>query len=256
MGFIEKLKLLLPKKNTVQKSSGYEKLWQIGHENAIFGNKVTAPYSQVASVYKAIKAIADNVPQADVSFYDKKSQKEVYPDDLIKLFDAPNPLMSGKDFLQAIVGFYALYGEMMIIKWESMGQRAGTSKLPAELWTFNPTKFQHMAAKNALGQQTIVKWNYGTFDYDPNEIIHVRDFNPYCDFRGQRPTSPISDIIDIDFQTMIFNKAFFENDATPGFMLSTDKVLNEESIKRLRTWWDARHKGASKAFKMAILEGG
>ena len=255
MGFIDKIKFLFSA--TVDKSaSTYQNLWLRGHENSLYGGKVSAPYSQVATVYKAIKSIADNVPQADIAFYDKKTQKEVYPDELIELFAQPNPLMSGKDFLQAIVGFYALYGELMIIKWESIGQRIGTKKLPAELWTFNPSKFQQVTGKNELGQKVIAQWRYEDYVYAANEIIHIKDFNPYNCFRGLAPTMPIGDIIDIDYQTMIFNKAFFENDATPGFMLSTEKPLAKEQVDRLRDWWEKRHKGASKAFKMAVLEGG
>ena len=165
-------------------------------------------------------------------------------------------MMSGKDFLQAVVGFYALYGEMMIIKWESMGQRAGTKRLPAELWTFNPKKFQHVEGMNALGQKVLVQWKYETFNYAPNEVIHMRNFNPYCNFRGLSPLGPIDKIIDIDYQTLLFNKAFFDNDGTPGFMLSTDKSLAKEQVDRIRDWWEKRHKGASKAFRMAVLEGG
>lgn len=253
MGFINKIRNLFKPE---EKSGGYEKLWQIGHENQLFGNRVNNPYGQISSVYKAIKAIADNVPQADIAFYDKKTNKEVFPDELISLFNAPNPMMSGKDFLQAIVGFYALYGELMIIKWESMGQRAGTRKLPAELWTFNPSKFQHVESRNNLGQRIIAQWRYDTFTYSPEEIIHMRDFNPSCNFRGQSPLGPIDKIIDIDYQTLLFNKAFFDNDGTPGFVLSTDKALGKEQVDRLRDWWEKRHKGASKAFRMAVLEGG
>lgn len=218
-------------------------------------NKVTKPYSQISNVYKAVKAIADNVPQAELKFMEKtrsnEPDKEVYPDQLIDLFNQPNPLMDQASFIQAVVGFYALAGETFIIKQASVGQRTGARKLPAELWTFNPRKFREVTEGRHLKG-----WRFGGQLYTPEEVLHSRDFNPYHNIRGMNPVHPIQKHIDIDWQSMIYNKAFFDNDATPGFMLETDKKLGDEQYNRLQTWWKKRQRGASKAYKLAILEGG
>jgi HK97 family phage portal protein len=236
------------------KSGNWDKLFSIGQEYKLFGEKVTQPYSQIASVYKAVKAISDNVSQADLIFRDKKSKKKIDDDEIVELFRRPNPLMSETDFIQAWVGFAALYGESMVIKEQSVGQMVGTKKLPAELWAFNPLDFKHETdnGRNVLG------WRYTKEGriFRPEEVMFMRDFNPHCMFRGLSPMAPIEKIIDIDWQTLVFNKAFFENDAHPGLMLGTDKQLNDEIIKRLKTQLEDRHKGASNAHKVAIFEAG
>lgn len=235
------------------KSSAWSTLFNISQEWRLWGDKVVKPYEQIASVYKAVKAIADNVPQADLIFRDKKSKKLV-DDEIVGLFNNPNPFMTETDFIQAWVGFFCLYGESMVIKETSLGQLAGTRKLPAELWVFNPIDFQEVTDNC----RTITSWRYNKEGrlFTPEEVIFMRDFNPYSLFRGMAPTKPIEKVIDIDWQTLIFNKAFFENNATPGLTLSTEQRLNQEIVDRLRNQIEQRHQGASKAFKVAIFEAG
>ena len=218
----------------------------------IGGSKVLTPYSQVPSVYKAVKAIADNVPQAELVFKDWESEKEIYPKDLIKLFDKPNPLMSGNDFIQAVVGFYALYGETFIVKQASVGQATGKNKLPVELWTFSPTRFKEEKDKDG----NLVAWRYGNTRFELDEVIHIKDFNPYNLLRGLAPIQPAKDLIDIDYQSLVYNKAFFDNNAIPPYYLSTDKPLTDKQRTQLQEWYNKHYKGASKAFKMAVLESG
>lgn len=238
---------------TVQKSSSWQRLFASGNEWKLFGEKVTKPYQQVSSVYKAIKAIADNVPQADLRFRDKKSKKDIEDDEIIELFDRPNPYMSESDFIQAWVGFASLYGEAMIIKERSIGQVAGTRKLPAELWAFNPKDFQDVTTGRML-----TGWRYSKENilFTPEDVIFIKDFNPYSLFRGMNPLEPIDKIVDIDWQALIFNKAFFDNDATPGLMLTTEEELNEDIIKRTKKQLEKNYRGASNAHKVAIFEGG
>lgn len=228
-------------------------LWARAKEQALFGNKVTSPFSQVPTVYKAIKAIADNVPQAELIFKDWESEKEIYPKDLTALMRKPNPLMTYNTFMQYVVGFQALYGEVFIVKVPSLGQQAGTYKLPAELWVFNPKKFIPVIVNGSL-----TGWQHsGSKEFFPNEqVIHLKDFNPENPMRGFAPTTPMDKIMDIDYASLVYNKAFFDNGATLGFMLSTEGSLSDKQVARLRTWLDKEHKGANQAYKTAILESG
>lgn len=238
----------------VKKSaSSWERMFGAGNEWQLFGDKVTKPYEQISSVYKAIKAIADNVPQADLKFRDRKSKKEIEDDEIIQLFDNPNPYMSESDLIQAWVGFAALYGEAMVVREKTIGQAAGTRKLPSELWVFNPHDFQEITAG-----RMITGWRYTKEQivFAPDEVIYMKDFNPYNMFRGADPKKPIEKIVDIDWQSLIYNKSFFDNNATPGYALGTDEELGEEVIKRTQKVWEKKYQGARNAHKIAILESG
>ncbi len=238
---------------TVKKSSSWAKYFSRGTEGLLFGEKVTKPYEQNASVYKAVKAIADNVPQADLKFRDKKSKKEIEDDEINQLFDNPNPYMSESDLIQAWVGFACLYGEAMVVRERTLGMAAGTKKLPSELWVFNPSDFQEVTQG-----RMITGWRYSKEQilFQPDEVMYVKDFNPYSLFRGINPSKPIEKIIDIDWQSLVYNKAFFDNDATPGFVLGTDEEIGEDVLKRTQAVWDKKYRGANKSHKVAILESG
>ncbi len=250
MGLIERI---LDRVGYKKKSSTtWGDLWITAKEWKLFQDQVNQPYKQISNIYKPIKAIADNVSQAELIFKDWDTEKEVYPEDIINLFDNPNPLMSGDDFKQAIAGYMALYGEVFIVKVSSIGSQIGTKRLPAELWTFNPANFQEVIEDGKL-----VRWRYkGKQIFDKDEVIHIRDFNPYHNWRGLRPIDPLVKIMDIDWLSLIYNKAFFKNDGTPGYVLTTEQTLSETQRERLRKWWEKRHKGASEAFKVAVLEAG
>jgi len=256
MGLIATLQTKLADKLmefALKKSSGtWGKLWEIAQEWKMFGNIVTKPYEQISSVYKSIKAIADNVPQAKLKFYAKDNpDKEVKPADIVALFENPNPLMSINELLEAIVIFHGLYGECFLVLTQSLGQLTGARRLPAEIWTFNPTYFQQIIDNGRL-----IGWRYKYQQLKVEEVIHIRDFHPYNEFRGLSPLKPIQKTIDIDWLSLIYNKSFFENDASPGFMLGTDKALTAEQRTRITEWWNKEYKGASKAFKVAVLEAG
>ena len=86
-----------------------------------------------------------------------------------------------------------------------------------------------------------------------NNVILEAPFTNVCD--GLKEPAD-EKIIDIDWLSLVYSKAFYENNGTPGLMLSTDQTLDPQTVNRIRSWWDHRHEGASKAFKTAILEGG
>lgn len=266
MGFISKIINLFKKPAetvVVQKDSQWGKLWKTVNESQILDSSqgVALPYEQVPSVYKAVKAICDNVPQAELGFFDWQKDERDYDSAsakaLIALFDKPNPLMSGRDFIQYCAGYYSLYGECFVIKQNknrgemTVGQLTGT-QLPDELWTFDPTQFQAVIEEGRL-----VAWNYGNkMRFSLNEVIVVKDFNPRDVVRGLAPTKAIRKLIDIDYQTLVYNKSFFDHDATCGFVLKTDKNMTEEQREQLQIWWNNRYKGASNAYKLAVMEGG
>lgn len=243
--------------DVMKKSSTWGKLFETGQLMRLFRDTVDLPYQQVASVYKSVKAICDNVPQAKIAFYNKKTGKEI-TDDSVKeirvLLENPNPIQSGNDFIQEWVGFYALYGEGFIRKVSSVGGIITPGKLPAQLYNMNPKQMQEMLDQV---KGLVTAWKFaGKVDLKPEELIHTKDFNPYNPYRGTAPLSPIDDEIFIDQSTLDYNKTFFGNDATPNFVLSTEKGLSEDTRERILKWWKERHQGTKKAFNPTVLEGG
>jgi HK97 family phage portal protein len=221
----------------------------------LFFKQVTRPYENIAAVYKSIKALCDNVPQAKLAIYNKVTEEEVEDARLNLLLDNPNPRQSQSDFIQEWVGFYALYGEGFIKKVTSLGQATGIMGLPAQLFNLDPSKVKEKVdyAINAL-----IGWVIGTMVLKPEEVIHVKDFNPYNPWRGMSPLKPISDEMEIDQASLTFNNAFFKNFAQAGLILSTEGNLSAEQREQLKKALEIKYSGAggANAFKSLILEKG
>lgn len=235
-------------------SKSYAKLWAMAQEASMFNNEnLTKEYAQVPNIYKPIKAIADNVTQAELKFYRKSDDEEVKNNpELERIFSNPNPLMSFNELMEALAVFYYLHGECFVVYSESVGQSIGTKKLPAELWTFSPSHFKEI--KGDGGQ--LVAWNFKNQAFNVEDVLFMRDFDPYNEIRGLSKLEPARNMIDIDWKSMVYNKAFFQNNAQAGVYLTTDNNLNKSQRERITEWWNKQHRGASNAFKTAVLEAG
>ena len=237
----------------VQKSISYGELFSHGLPMEMGLKNVVRPYENIASVYKSIKALCDNVPQAKIQIYNKATEEEADDPRLRLLIDSPNTRQSQSDFIQEWVGFYALYGEGFIKKLLSIGQVTGNANLPGALINLDPSK-----VKEQVDYSTglLSGWRIGTMTMKPEELIHTKDFNPYNPFRGMSPLKPIDDEVEIDQASLTFNNAFFKNNATPGLILSTPDNLSKDQREQLKAAIEAKYTSASKAFKTLVLEKG
>lgn len=237
-------------------SKSFDRLWAMAQESKLFQGQVTKEYAQIPTVYKSIKAITDNVNQARLTFYKVGSDEEIEDNpELNRLFQKrSNPLMSFSALLEATILYHRLCGETFWVFEKSIGQAINDGKgLPAEIWTFNPKCFKEQIDRNT---GDLIGWKYKNEFYPINQVMHFKDMNPYNEFRGLSPLDPAKYDIDIDWFSMIYNRAFFQNDATPGYTLSTEQSLNKSQRERLEQWINENYRGATNAFKVAILEAG
>lgn len=242
-----------------QKTLTWEKLWGAAREFMMFSKgRVTKPYAQVPSVYKAVKAISDNVPQAQMGIYRWENDEEIQEAEnpVLELLNQPRRTgkkQSGNDFMQELCGYYALNNEVFIRMVGGIGNMAGTRTLPAELWVLNPEKMRENIDK---GTDIITSWRYGRETIPAEEIIHIKDFNPYDEHRSLSPNEPLGNEMNLDRLASIYNMAFFENDATPNAVLTSSEPMSKQSRDRLKAWIEKRHQGAQNKHKMDVLEGG
>ena len=243
------------RKAPVQKGINYGDVFAHGLPMDLFWKQVVRPYESIATVYKAVKALCDNVPQAKIVIYNKATNEEIDDVPLRTLLENPNPRQTQSDFLQEWVGYYALTGEGFIKKVRSLGQVAGIMRsLPAELVNLDPSKMKESMDFNTL---QLTGWKYGTtLLLTLEEIIHTKDFNPYNPNRGMSPLKPIADEMEIDQASLTFNNSFFKNNATAGMILSTEGNLTQDQRDALRKSLEARHTGVANSFKNLLLEKG
>lgn len=235
-------------KDYVAKALSWSKLFLSGKDLTSVNR---APYSKISSVYKPVKAIVDNVPQAKIVAYNKDGDMVVV-DAISDRFAMPSPGISYSEFISSICGYLALNGEaFIIIRKNTVGENAGIS-LPA-LIVVNPKNVSEVTDQNT-GE--LKGWNIGKESYLPEDVIVIKDFNPENPHRGLSPALPLENEMAIDYFSILYNKKFFENDATPGVTLESEKSLTEDQIKQLREQWNEGSRGVNRAFLARVLNGG
>jgi len=235
-------------KQYITKTLNWSKIFGSGKSTS---DLMASPYSTISSVYKPVKAIIDNAPQAPLVFYNKAGEM-VDHKELRERFDQPSPGVSYTEFIGMIVGYYALYGEVFIVKEiNTVGEQSG-ARLPS-LIVVNPKNVQEVVDHNT---KALTGWKIGTKDYIVDDVICIKDFNPENPLRGLSPQKPLALEMSIDYFSLMYNKKFFENDASPGMTLETDRSLSEEQKAQLKEAWEAGSRGVKNAFKTRLLEGG
>ena len=223
-----------------------------------FGNnQVNRPYANIPSVYKAVKAVIDNVSQAN--WVVKSGEEEVENTEIELLIDNAESdtgeRLSVVDFLQTLVGNMMLFGECFILrKAETVGQQAGT-QLPSVIVTISPANITEMAVNGVLGGWRIASGKY-TGTYQAQDIIHIKDYNPYAGLRGISPVKVLMDELKIESSFSQHTWSLLENGAIPSMIITTTRQLTDEQRGKIKRDWEARHQGSRKAGKTAVMPEG
>ena len=166
----------------------------------------------------------------------------------------PNPEQTWYDVCETTLGYMELCGRMY---WELAEMVNG---VPGEIYCVRPTRMTPVPAKNG---QTIETYEFRVNEnavakqiFSAEEIVPFRYFDPLSDWLGQAAIKAATEAVILDQQVNIFNRAFFVNDATPAGVLELERDISPEDFNRLTEQWKARHKGAKKSFKTAILPPG
>jgi HK97 family phage portal protein len=231
--------------------------WKKGIElNMLQANSnVTQPMRQSYLIYTCVNLISDTAPKAPLNFYRGPDPIPIdHP--LRRLFMKPRRDMSYYELISTTAMFYSLYGEAFWYPTESLAQRSGVSKMPAEIIVIDPR-----GMREVIDQETksLKGWLFNnTISLRPDEVIHFKSNNPYNPYRGLSPLDAVSFEIKGDYKASEFQEKFFENGAVPGFVLTTDKEDNtpDSELRKYSALWDQQHKGVSKSHKTAVLRGG
>jgi HK97 family phage portal protein len=238
-------------------TKNYDQLLAIQEFNIEQGmSKISDPYAKSYIVYRAVRSIAENIPQAKYRVYFSNNDKPVpvtHP--MNRLFNRPNPFMSRFEFWEAISTHLNLSGEVGIYVNESRGGAAGLGTPPAELYVLNPKLLRH-----SINDGEITGWVYNnTMPIETKNLIHFKLFNPSnFSIRGLSPLDPARNEMDADFSASKFNKNFFENDATPNGIIeiSEDNTITDVELRALKKSWYQKYGGVENAHRTVFLKGG
>jgi len=210
------------------------------------------PYSQVELVFRCVEELVNAVVGLPLvlSTVDEKIIEGGPQHDILY----NNPLMSFEKFIVQTIGHYALSRDVFWIFTDMAGVR------PKEIAVVSGTQM-HPVTHNRQSDGELIGWEFRGVagrqaKYSLDEVYQIKNFSPYDRFHGVGPTSAARLSINYSYAASLFNTSALDNAAEPGLILHTPTSLIKEEVDLLRAQFDARHRGAAKAKRTAVLTGG
>ena len=171
-----------------------------------------------------------------------------------KLFDSPNPILESRLFIESIIGYWLLDGNVWIYGFPIAG------KIPQGLWIIRLNNMEK-DIDNRTGQ--LLKWNYKprgevSIPLDPWKdcLAQIKFWNPDDPYIGQKPLKAGKMELQSDYKAAKYNENFFDEGAQFGGIISSESKIDKTVQERLEQEVRSRHEGYTKAHRFMILQGG
>ena len=224
------------------------------------------PYAQHSWVYACTNAIARNISQLDFVLAEKKNPEKIETEhEFLSLIKKPNPYMDGSDLIKFTVLSLLLPttkttgGQCFWVLEPKQGSRVNLKRgeIPFEIYPFSDECIRPIMNSDKVLIGWKLKLPDGTeVSYDLNSILRFKLLNPYDLTRGLSPMNSALVPIEGDIKSDALNNRFFDNNASLGGILTTDKMLADAQIKQLGESWKQQYGGVSNAGSTAILHSG
>lgn len=212
-------------------------------------------YGKNVVAYQAINKIADAI--ASVRLMAFKGETELTTHPLLDLFQRPNPMQSGVEYIRAKVGF-------LLISGNGYEERVSVSGQVRELYQLRPDRMKVIAS--ATGNPAAYEYEVGgrktRWDVDPRtldcDVRHLKFFHPSDDWYGLSPVEATAYAIDQSNEGMAWLMALLQNSARPSgaLVMKDGATLADDSFNRLKQQIEEQYSGSRNAGRPMLLEGG
>lgn len=213
-------------------------------------------------VYHCVNLIQRKLVQTDYHLYKDKGQPNdeeydrILDHPLLKLLKRPNKFLSGRQFRQITQTHLDLTGmAFWLILFNGF-------KTPGELHIMSPNWLTNIV-RGTTPDNLIEKFCFSPpnqtnlmREYPYSQVLYFHYPDPSDPLMPLSPLQPLAHILDIDLLLQVYEKDFFTNNARPDGILRTQGDIDESEAVRLQESWGARHRGAGKQHKIAVLTGG
>lgn len=217
---------------------------------------VRSAYLQNSWVYSACQVMATNFAQAKVKIMQGEGEQST---EITRtspsygwipyLFDYVSPTENKYSLWEALLVWLAMCGECF---WYL---KRATNNTVSEIDILPPPQMKEVLMNGKLTGW--IRTDGPTQEAIPaTDIVLFKYYNPYNKFRGISPLTASSLGIHIDFAASLFNYFFFQNDATPNLVITTDQELDDEKAATLKRRWIKQHGGINRRGSPAFLGNG
>jgi HK97 family phage portal protein len=218
-----------------------------------YENLANEGFMQNVWVYRCVMAIAQAGAGVEWNLYSKRGKKkeEIEDHPLLNLLYRPNETQSKQEFIESILAFGLLSGNIYI---EKNGPNDGRV---TELWPLRSDRMT-ITPGNVLGLVSKYTYTVGAQQvyFEPQKVMHLKTFHPLNDLYGFSPIEAGARGIDNDNLASTWNNSLLNNGARPSGAMVTPSTLGEPQYDRLKDELNTAYKGASNAGRFMLLEGG
>lgn len=178
---------------------------------------------------------------------------EVLQHQALKLWNRPNPFMTGPEFREIGWQHMELVGE-----WYWVLDR-GPSGLgvPTEMWPVRPDRMEPVPDP----EQFLRGWVYTgpsgeSVPLEASEVIQLRYPHPTDYYRGLSAVQSVLVDIDAAKYSAEWSRNFFLNSAQPGGIVTFSKRLSDPEFTEFTDRWREQHQGVARGHRVGVLEQG
>ena len=206
-------------------------------------------------VYKASVMIGDNVSSLPIIVKDKNGNKidgdKINNKAVQSFLYKPNPLDSNSELIKQFVMFLVNNGN---------GYINVVDGINPDYWTLMSQHVTPIAGDTLVGEPIIKSYDYKPNDriihYPPEQIIHVKDFNPCDRIKGMSRISAGASEVGFAERMSNFKNNLYDNQAKPSGVLTTTSNLTDEQKKRLKEQSKGQYGGTGNAGNIMLLDNG
>ena len=232
------------------------------HDDAAF----LSTYADDAWPYILANKIGEQASQAPLEIGTEDADgefHEVGPDHPVQaLFDNPNPLYDGGEFIHLLMLYMELTGHCPVEFVQpgaggiigAAGRRGARKRDGFELWLHNPSPWRIVANPDGTikgylylrGSSDAVKWL-------PDQMTYLRWPNPNDRYYGQGRIQAIRQQVMAEEYAAIRDKKFEKTLGVPPGILSSEMPLGDPQAQILQRRWEQAVGGYANSGKIAIL---
>lgn len=214
-------------------------------------------------VYRCVNLISSNLASNKILLYQKIDDKiiEITSHSIIDLLNKPNDRLSGKQFFEEISANLLLHGNCYIhLNKDSSGMIKSMNLLRPDRVSVSVNQSNQSLDYNYNINDKNYIFNNFNIKSTNNEIIHIKNFNPYNDLYGLSPLLVAKQSIEQYDSAIEWNKSLLKNGARPsGALIIKDKngngYLTDEQFYRLKQEIEEKFSGEGNSGKVMLLEG-
>jgi len=207
----------------------------------------------VSAVYAAVRVIAETIAQLEWEVYERQDDSNIerYDHPLRLLLDQePNAEMTAFSWRVAMMTSFYLHGNMVAEIERNRGGR------PVSLWWIHPARVaMKRDSTRRIYYEVTDEHGLNPVPLDPIDVYHV-PLMAADGIVGKGLVQRARDSFGLTLGMEQYSGSSFANGARPGGILKHPGKLTTDARRNIRDEWDAMHRGADKAGRIAVLQEG